>query len=197
MSNLVKGILNKWLGDDTTVVPRPPRRPVPEPGDVVRMALPTPDNPNRPGTHLRHGIVVNARTAPNGNLTLQVIPADPLYIGRLARQHASTFSMPDEKSARAAGLPHTASFDLSKAVIVDWSPKYAAAVGERPLVGQLQDKDYDRFLVAYRAHRIVEREQANRDRMAREKPAALQQVKYTSEIVKAIRNKGQEREMWA
>lgn len=192
--SLVQSIVGKWLGPDVARnASSAPRRAIPEPGDVVRMALPTEDNPNRPGTHFRHGIVISAKTAQNGVLTLQVVPAEQL---QRSNTDASTFHLADAKAAHAAGLPAPATFDLKKAVIVEWSQKFASTT-ERPLVGALATPDYTRFLQAYGAWRKDQQVAANKARIEKEKPTYVQQVATTPEVRQTLRDRGKVREVWA
>lgn len=193
--SIVNSIVGKWLGADrgAGATPTAPRRPLPEPGDIVRLALPTADNPNRPGTHFRYGIVINARKQGNGPLTLQVVPADAL---NLRDGKATTFHMADDKAARAAGLPGAASFDLTKAVIVEWSPKFGSP-NERPLIGSLPDRDYQRFLGHYAEWRKELKIAANKAAVQKTQPSYIKQVEPTQSVIDTLAKRGQVREVWA
>lgn len=192
--SLIQSIVGKWLGPDMARnATSAPRRPIPEPGDIVRMALPTEDNPNRPGVHLRHGIVISAKTGQSGVLTLQVVPAEQF---QRSKDEPTVFHMADAKAAHAAGLPGPATFDLKKAVIVDWSPKFASAT-ERPLVGALGSADYTRFLQAYGAWRKELQVAANKARIEKDKPTYAQPVASTPGVRETLRNRGKVREVWA
>jgi hypothetical protein len=125
----VRDILTKWLGDEPSTPPAKINRKYPDAGDVVMAYVPSPESPNRPGTHLRPALVLHVREhydprEQKKTLLLQVVPARDI---KGERQRAHQFELSDRDAYSHAGLRKPAQFNMRERVIVPWSPKYRSS----------------------------------------------------------------------
>jgi hypothetical protein len=190
---LVKSLVGKWLGSAQPVPAL--RRNSPEPGDIVKVAIPADENPNRPGAQFRYALVLNAQNV-GGKPTVQIAPGAGIT-STLAKniENEHIFHMANPKAAAAAGLPGPMSFDLSKAKIIEWNAAYTPP-NEKPLVGAIPEADYTRFMPVYRGWREAQKVAANAARVAAERPTYVQPVSYSDGVRDVLRNKGRETEVW-
>lgn len=190
---MVRNIVGKWLG---SAQPAPAiRRNFPEQGDIVKVAIPSDENPNRPGTQFRHALVLNAQNV-NGKPTVQIAPGAGIT-STLAKniENEHVFHLANPKAAASAGLPGPMSFDLSKAKIIEWNASYTPP-NEKPLVGAISEADYTRFMPIYRSWRQAQKIASNAARVAAERPTVVQPVTYSEGVRDVLRNKGRETEVW-
>ena len=137
-----------FLGLSSKPTPQSAPKRAPRVGDVVHVYLPSPDNPNRPGTKSRPAVVHWVKSQPDGTLALDVSPGYP-EDGKPLR--AGEAIVDTKNGLASAGLSKSTRFDLNQRSVVPWKMGYIAFKDGAPILGTLIEKDFEKVRAAYRS----------------------------------------------